>query len=104
VRRHARTLDECLGLGPTLVVRCQRCGRQKLFDCARIVAYFRERHWSLDLNHACQRFACRGAYGCGSKAAYLTPSSIALPSPPPPPPEPIMDERAVKAEIRRRRG
>ena len=103
-RRSPRTLDELLGIAPVLMVTCLRCKRVRLFDCAAIIAHFRQRHWSLLLDQACQRFVCRGPGGCGSRAGHLQPSTLPLPPAPPPPPEPILDERAIRLEIRRRRG
>lgn len=94
----SRFLHDLRRLPANLRVTCPKCGHDGVYHLQHIMDYFHARRWNQSLEAAGARFRCDE---CGHRGAALSPAPIIAP---PDPPKPLVLERDLKAEARRRRG
>ena len=92
VGRLPDSLQELIGLGGTVRVKCRRCGREARFGVMDLSRWFRGRGGRDDWKTIRRKFVCTGwdGEGCGSRDVEVT-FELHAPDPPPEPPRPSDD-------------
>ncbi len=89
VRALPDSLQELIGLGGTVRVKCRRCGREARFSTFDLSNWFRFGHRRDDWKTIRTKFVCKGlsGEGCGSRDVDVT-YELEAPDPPRKPPAP----------------
>jgi hypothetical protein len=89
VRALPDSLQELIGLGGTVRVKCRRCGREARFIPMELSNWFRLRFRRDDWKTIRTKFVCKGlsGEGCGRRDVSVT-YELDAPDPPPRPPAP----------------
>lgn len=88
VRALPDSLQELVGLGGVVRVKCRRCGREARFSPMELSRWFRLNRRRDDWKTIRTKFVCRGfGEGCGSRDVLVT-YELDAPDPPPRPPMP----------------
>ena len=86
------SLQELIGLGGFVHVKCRHCGREARFEPGQLSYWFRRRGRRDDWKTIRRRFVCKGVdgRGCGRRNVEVS-FVLEAPEPPPLPPQPRTD-------------
>jgi hypothetical protein len=92
VGRLPDSLQDLIGFGGTVRVKCRRCGREARFNPGALSQWFRAQGKRDDWKTISRKFVCQGlaGEGCGGRKVEVT-YELDAPEPPPLPPAPRQD-------------